>query len=56
MPKFSNGKITTNAIVYNRGIPNSSKDFGTLTTINYEMLRQIAKYNTQTKRPIFSFM
>ena len=42
MPKFSNGKITTNVIFYNRGVPNDAKNFGALTTINYEMLRQVA--------------
>jgi hypothetical protein len=45
MPKFSNGKITTNVIFYNRGIPNDAKNFGTLTTVNYEVLKALSIYN-----------
>ena len=56
MPNFSNGKVTSSVIFYNRGVPNSLKSFGKLATINYGMLRQIARTNTQNKRPIFSFM
>ncbi len=56
MPKFNNGKITSSVIFYNRGVPNSFKAFGKLTTINYEMLRVIARSNVQNKRPIYSFM
>lgn len=56
MPKFNNGKITSSVIFYNRGVPNSFESFGKLTTINYAMLRQIARYNIQNKRPILSFM
>jgi hypothetical protein len=56
MPAFSNGKVTSSVIFYNRGVPSSFKSFGKLTTINYEMLRQVARSNVQNKRPIFSFM
>jgi hypothetical protein len=56
MPNFSNGKVTSSVIFYDRGVPNSVKSFGKLTTINYEMLRQIARNNVQNKRPIYSFM
>jgi hypothetical protein len=56
MPKFNNGKITTNAIFYNRGVPNSFPAFGKLTTINYSMLRQIVRNNVENKRPIYSFV
>jgi len=56
MPTFSNGKVTTTAIFYNRGVPNSFKAFGKLTTINYEMLRQIARSNAKNGRHIYSFM
>lgn len=45
MPKFSNGKITTNVIFYNRGIPNTDKNFGRLASINYEILKQTQIYN-----------
>ena len=56
MPKFSNGKITSSVIFYNRGIPNTFKPFGYLTTLNYEMLKQISKNNVKNGRPIYSFM
>jgi hypothetical protein len=45
MPKFSNGKITSSALFYNRGVPNSVKNFGKLTTVNYSMLKQLIIYN-----------
>ena len=45
MPKFSNGKITSSALFYNRGVPNSAKNFGKLTTVNYSMLKQLIIYN-----------
>lgn len=45
MPKFSNGKITSSVIFYNRGVPNSAKDFGRLTTVNYSVLKQLIIYN-----------
>ncbi len=56
MPNFSNGKITSSVIFYNRGVPNSLKSFGKLTTINYQMLRQIARSNIENKRHVYSFM
>lgn len=45
MPKFSNGKITSSALFYNRGVPSSAKNFGNLTTVNYSMLKQLMIYN-----------
>jgi hypothetical protein len=45
MPKFSNGKITTSVIFYNRGVPNSAKNFGRLASLNYSMLKQLMIYN-----------
>lgn len=45
MPKFSNGKITSSVIFYNRGVPNSAKNFGKLTSVNYSMLKQLMIYN-----------
>lgn len=56
MPGFSNGKVTTSVILYNRGVPNSFKQFGRLTTINYSMLRQVARNNVKNGRYIYSFM
>jgi len=55
MPKFNNGKITSSVIFYNRGVPNSDKSFGRLTTVNYQMLRQVARNNVQNGRSIYSF-
>jgi hypothetical protein len=52
---MTTGKITTNAIFYNRGVPNSFKIFGKLTTLNYSMLRQIARFNVKQGRHIYSF-
>ena len=50
---MNNGKLTSSAIFYNRGVPNNAKNFGRLTTINYEMLRMIARHNKKQGRPIF---
>jgi len=55
MPKFNNGKITSSVIFYNRGIPNTAKYFGKLTTINYGMLRQVVRNNIQNGRPMYTF-
>ena len=55
MPKFNNGKITSSVIFYNRGVPNTEKNFGKLTTINYQMLRQVARNNVQNGRSIYFF-
>ena len=56
MTKFNNGKITSSSIFYNRGVPNSFNSFGKLASINYEMLRTIARNNIKNGRPIYSFM
>ena len=56
MPKFNNGKITSSIIFYNRGVSSSFAPFGRLTTVNYQMLRQVARNNIQNGRPIFSFI
>ena len=56
MAKFSTGKITTSAIFYYSGIPSSFLRYGTFTTPNYGMLRNIARHNIQNKRPIYSFL
>jgi hypothetical protein len=45
MPKFSNGKVTTNVIFYNRGVPNKDKSFGTYAAVNYSILTQSRIYN-----------
>jgi hypothetical protein len=53
MPKFSNGRITTTAILYNRGVPNSDRFFGALVSLNYSMLRQQKTkwFSRQQRRP-----
>lgn len=53
MPKFSNGKITSSVIFYNRGVPNSAKDFGRLTTVNYSVLKQLIIYNRNAGNSIY---
>jgi hypothetical protein len=45
MTNFSNGKVTSSVLFYRVGIPNSDKSFGTYASMNYEMLRQIQRYN-----------
>jgi hypothetical protein len=45
MTNFTNGKVTNSTVMFYRtGIPNSDKNFGAYTTVNYEMLRQITRY------------
>ncbi len=47
MTKFNNGKITTSASLYNRGVPPNQNNFVLIASLNYGMLRQIARYNKQ---------
>ena len=54
MPKFSNGKISSSIIFYNRGIPNSDKSFGTYASMNYSMLKQLAIFNKNSGKPNYS--
>lgn len=54
--RFSNGRITTNVILYNRGIPQNDSNFGRFVTVNYSMLKSLYRNNRQNGRPIFSFM
>ena len=49
MPKFSNGKITSNVIFYNRGIPNNVTNFAWVAGQNYSLVKQIYTYNKNTK-------
>lgn len=55
MPKFSNGRITTSSILYNRGVPNNSRNFGTAVSMNYEILKSVYRYNRKTGKTPFSF-
>jgi hypothetical protein len=54
MPKFSNGKITTSAIFYDRGVPPNATNFGTYASLNYEVLKQLYIYNKRRGRPIYA--
>lgn len=45
MPKFSNGKITSSVIFYNRGVPPSEKLFAWYAGQNFSVIKQIAKFN-----------
>lgn len=57
MAKFSNGKITTNVIFYDRGVnqqSQQSKIFGLATTMNFSMLRQMKQYTVAQKRPAYN--
>ncbi len=49
MPRFSNGKITSNVIFYNRGVPNNAKNFAWLASQNYSLVKQIYTYNKNAK-------
>jgi hypothetical protein len=54
MPKFSNGKITTSSILYNRGVPPSDQRFVYIASMNYSMLKQNIIYNRRQGRPVHS--
>jgi hypothetical protein len=47
MPKFSNGKITSSAVLYDRGVPQDNKRFALIASLNYGMLRQVVRYSKQ---------
>jgi hypothetical protein len=47
MPKFNNGKITSTSVLYNRGVPQDMTRFAFIASLNYGMLRQVARYNKQ---------
>lgn len=54
MPKLNNGKITSSAIFYNRGVTPNQKFFGLVAAMNFSMIKQIARFNKQSGRPDFS--
>jgi hypothetical protein len=47
MPKIHNSNLSTNAIFYRAGIPNSDKSFAYLATQNYSAVKQIYRYYKQ---------
>jgi hypothetical protein len=54
MTKFSNGKLTTSSILYNRGVPPDQKYFVLLASLNYSALRLVAIHNRKQGRPVYS--
>jgi hypothetical protein len=54
MTKFNNGKITSTSVLYNRGVPSTEKNFALLASINYAMLRQVARYYKKNGRQDYS--
>ncbi len=56
MPKFSNGKITSSVIFYNRGVPAAATNFGMYASLNYSMLKQLIIYNKNNGKSTFSMM
>ena len=49
MPKFSNGKITSNVILYDRGVPPSQRYFAWYASQNFSTIKQIARYYKANK-------
>jgi len=47
MPQIHNNKMSTSAIFYRTGIPNSDKSFAYLATQNYSVVKQIYRYYKQ---------
>ena len=42
---ITRNKVTTSVIFYNRGVPNSEKNFAYIATQNFSILKQLAIYN-----------
>ncbi len=49
MPKFHSGKITTNVLFYDRGVPPSQQYFAWAASQNYSMLKQISRFYKANK-------
>lgn len=56
MPNFSNGKITSSVIFYNRGVPNTARNFGMYASLNYSMLKQLIIYNRNNGKSNYYMM
>ena len=54
MPKFSNGKITTSSILFNRGVPLNDQRFVYVVSMNYSMLKQNIIYNRRQGRSVYT--
>jgi len=55
MGRFSSGKITSSAIIYDRGVPPIGNSFGIYPTINFEILKRLRRFDVRNKRPTYSF-
>jgi|UniRef100_A0A6C0BEC8 hypothetical protein len=55
MAKFTSGKITSSAIIYDRGIPPVGNSFAIFPTINFEILKRLRRFDVKNKRPTYSF-
>ena len=49
MPIFSNGKITSNVIFYNRGVRNNDTQFAALAGQNFSLIKTIYRYHKNMK-------
>lgn len=45
MPKFSNGKVTSSVLFYDRGVAPSQKLFAWYAGQNFSVIKQITKFN-----------
>jgi hypothetical protein len=50
MPQIHNNKMSTSAIFYRNGIPNSNKLFAYLATQNYAVVKQIYRYHKENQQ------
>lgn len=46
MVKFSNGKITTSTILYNRGVPQKYNNFVYIASANYNMIKRVFRFDS----------
>ena len=49
MPKFSNGKITSTAVLYSRGVlPEHSRSFARIAMLNFSTLKSIYRHRNNS--------
>ena len=54
MPTITRNRYTNSVIFYNRGVPNTDKNFASRTLLNYSILKQLAIYNRNNGKSQFS--
>ena len=54
MGLIQNSKYTNSAILYNRGVPPTQKNFVFLASLNYSALRLLQVHNRRSGRPVYS--